>query len=62
MAMPMAGAEPPAGLEAFLGPFARLPRRAENRQALERYPTDLLADSGRKSASELGRLRPGYVV
>lgn len=59
MAIPKAGAEPLVGLDGFLEPFAHLLRRVESRQALERYTTGLLADVGRKTASELGRALPG---
>ncbi|NIR33644.1 MAG: IS701 family transposase, partial [Desulfuromonadales bacterium] len=59
MAIPKAGAEPLAELERFLEPFAKLLRRSESKAALERYTTGLLADVGRKTASELGRSLPG---
>ena len=59
MAIPKAGAEPLADLDAFLEPFAGLLRRSESKAALERYTTGLLADVGRKTASELGRSLPG---
>jgi SRSO17 transposase len=58
MAIPKAGAEPLADLDTFLEPFSQLLRRAESRAALERYTTGLLADVGRKTASEIGRALP----
>ena len=48
-----------ADLAEFLDPFASLVRRAENRRALERYTTGLLADLPRKTASDLGRVVAG---
>jgi len=59
MAIPKAGAEPLDDLGRFLAPFAVLLRRAESRNALERYATGLLSDVGRKTASDLGRSLPG---
>jgi len=58
MAIPKAGAEPLADLDTFLEPFSQLLRRAESKAALERYTTGLLADVGRKTASEIGRAVP----
>ncbi len=58
MAIAKAGAEPLAELETFLKPFVALLRRVESKAALERYTTGLLADVGRKTASELGRSLP----
>ncbi|MFH1141373.1 MAG: IS701 family transposase [Chloroflexota bacterium] len=59
MAVMKAGPDPLEDLGAFLEPFASLVRRAENRQALERYTTGLLADLPRKTASDMGRALPG---
>lgn len=59
MAVPKAGADPLDDLGRFLAPFAALLRRAESRQALERYTTGLLSDLVRKTASDLGRSLPG---
>lgn len=58
MAIPKAGREPLADLDAFLEPYAALLRRAESRHALERYTTGLLSDLTRKTASDLGRAVP----
>lgn len=58
MAVIKAGPGPLEDLEAFLQPFGGLVRRAENRQALERYTTGLLADLPRKTAAEMGRSLP----
>lgn len=58
MAIPKAGCEPLADLDAFLEPYAALLRRAESRHALERYTTGLLSDLTRKTASDLGRTIP----
>jgi len=58
MAIAKAGAEPLDDLAAFVEPFGRLFRRAESRQALERYATGLLSDVPRKTAAELGRRIP----
>jgi len=54
-----AGLEPLADLAVFLKPFGSLVRRAQSRHALERYTTGLLADLGRKTASDLGRAVAG---
>ena len=59
MTIPKAGPDPIPELAAFLEPFAGLVRRAESREALERYATGLLADLPRKTASDLGRALPG---
>jgi len=59
MAIPKAGADPLDDLGRFVAPFAALLRRAESRQALERYTTGLLSDLVRKTASDLGRSLPG---
>ncbi len=53
------GPEALADLAEFLVPFASLMWRAENRRALERYTTGLLADLPRKTASDLGRAVAG---
>jgi SRSO17 transposase len=53
------GLEPLADLAVFLEPFGSLVRRAQSRHALERYTTGLLADLGRKTASDLGRAVAG---
>ncbi len=58
MAIQKAGAEPLAGLAAFLEPFASLVRRKESKHALERYTTGLLSDLPRKTASDIGRALP----
>jgi len=54
-----AGPSPLEDLGTFLNPFASLVRRAESREALERYTTGLLADLPRRTASEMGRALPG---
>ncbi|MCH7477378.1 MAG: IS701 family transposase [SAR324 cluster bacterium] len=59
MAIIKAGAEPLVELAAFLEPFARLLGRVENKRALERYTTGLLADVARKTTAGLGRTLPG---
>jgi SRSO17 transposase len=59
MAIPKAGPEPLGDLAEFLRPFARLVRRRESRQALERYATGLLSDLAQKTASAMGRAIPG---
>ena len=58
MAVMKAGPGPLQDLGRFLKPFASLVRRAESREALERYTTGLLADLPRKTASEMGRALP----
>lgn len=58
MAIVKAGAEPLDDLAAFVAPFGRLFRRAESREALERYATGLLSDVARKTAAEMGRRIP----
>ena len=58
MAVIKAGPAPLDDLWAFLKPFASLVRRAESREALERYTTGLLADLPRKTASDMGRALP----
>ena len=58
MAVIKAGPAPLADLGAFLQPFGALVRRAESREALERYTTGLLADLPRKTASDMGRALP----
>jgi len=59
MAVPKAGLEPLVDLGAFLEPFGELVRRAESREAMERYATGLLADLDRKTAAGIGRSLPG---
>ena len=59
MAIRKAGAEPLAGLAAFLQPFSALVRRSESKHALERYSTGLLSDLSRKTAAGMGRALPG---
>ena len=59
MAIIKAGAEPLADLAAFLEPFAKLLRRAENKRAFERYVTGLLADVPRKMTAGMGRALRG---
>lgn len=59
MAIPQAGMQPLADLEAFLEPFGALLRRAESRHALERYTTGLLANIPHKSATAMGQALPG---
>ena len=54
-----AGFKPLEDLATFLEPFGSLVRRAQSRHALERYTTGLLADLGRKTASDLGRAVAG---
>jgi len=58
MAVIKAGPGPLEDLGTFLRPFASLVRRAESREALERYTTGLLADLPRKTASDMGRALP----
>ena len=58
MAIYKAGAEPLAGLAAFLEPFADFVRRKESRHSLERYTTGLLSDLPRKTATGMGRALP----
>ena len=54
-----AGLDPMADMAGFLEPFGSLVRRSQSRHALERYTTGLLADLGRKTASDLGRAIAG---
>ena len=50
-----AAGAPLEDLEEFLKPFGSLVRRPESRHTMERYTTGLLADLGRKTASDMGR-------
>ena len=59
MAILKAGLAPLGDLREFLKPFAGLVRRSQSRHALERYTTGLVADLGRKTASDLGRAVAG---
>jgi SRSO17 transposase len=59
MEIPKAGLEPLVDLQLFLAPFGRLVRRAESRQAMERYTTGLVSGTSRKNATQLGRSLPG---
>ncbi len=59
MTVPKAGLEPLDDLSQFLEPFGDLVLRSESREAMERYTTGLLADLGRKTASDIGRALPG---
>lgn len=59
MAIPQAGLQALADLDAFLKPFGALLRRAESRHALERYTTGLLANIPHKSATAMGAALPG---
>lgn len=59
MSIPKAGLEPIEDLAQFLEPFGQLVVRSESREAMERYTTGLLADLGRKTASDIGRALPG---
>ena len=54
-----AGLDPLVDLAIFLEPFGSLVGRAQSRHALERYTSGLLADLGRKTASDLGRAVAG---
>lgn len=58
MVIHKAGAEPLAGLGAFLEPFSELLRRKAGKHALERYTTGLLSDLSRKTAADIGRALP----
>jgi len=59
MNVPKAGLEPIEDLALFLEPFGELVVRSESREAMERYTTGLLAELGRKTASDIGRALPG---
>lgn len=59
MTVPKAGLEPLEDLAQFLEPFGELVVRSESREAMERYTTGLLAELGRKTASDIGRALPG---
>lgn len=53
IAVPKAGAAPLPELVAFLAPFARLFRRSQSRDGLERYVTGLLTDLPRKNCDTI---------
>lgn len=53
IAVPKASPDPLPELEAYLEPLARLFRRSQSRQSLERYVTGLLTDLGRKNCDTI---------